>query len=369
MAIALMLSGAGHAEAQQVEIKVVIPKQTVEVLRETIAAIERSIEQTIDRRVWTDISREIASALREGFSGVGAVWQDRNFTSEQIDKKTHALQIGASGSLQLKNVAGDVTVFAGKGPATTVEVTRRSRGRTEADAKLGLERVTVEIDHRGERATVSTRYPDERRPPYAVTATYVVTAPAGTSVTITTLSGDVQVKDIKGDVSVDVASGDVTATNSQVSSVKALSGDVVVSDVQSTGRVEISTLSGDINLLRVKARRLATSTVNGDITARDIDAGDVEIGTHSGDVEFSGGLAKTGRYDVHSYNGELHVIVPTDGFDLTAQSFNGTITAHPSLGLRVTEKTRASLRGTVGGGGAALSVRTFNGDIWILRKK
>ena len=368
---AVLLSGlvSGRAEAQQIEIRVVVPKETVEVVRQAIAAIERSITQTIDRRVWVDLSREITSAVREGFGGVSAVWQDRNFTHEQTDKQTHTLQLGASGSLQLKNIAGDVTVLAGRGQATTVEVTRRSRGRTDADAKLGLERVTVEIDHRGERATISTRYPDERRPPYAVTAAYVVTAPAGTSLTIATLSGDVQVKDIKGDVSIDVASGDITTTNSQVSSAKALSGDVSVADVQSSGRIDLSTLSGTITLLRVKARRLGTSTVSGDITARDIDANDVDMGTHSGDVEFSGGLAKTGRYELRSHSGSVSVIVPSDGFDLTARSFSGTITANPSLGLRTSETTRSSLRGTVGAGGAALAVTTFSGDIWILRKK
>jgi DUF4097 and DUF4098 domain-containing protein YvlB len=295
--------------------------------------------------------------------------QDRNFSQEQIAKESHTLQIGAAGSLVLKNIAGDVTVTAGSGRAATVEVVRRSRGRTEADAKLGLDRVKIEVDHRGERATVTTRYPDDdRRPPYAVTATYIVTAPAGTSVTIASISGDVSVTNIKGDTTVDVTSGDITVTGCRVSSVKTVSGDVIVNDGEAEGTLEVSTLSGDVRLQRVKARRLSMSALAGDVVARDIVTGDATLSTQSGDVEFGGAVSGSGRYDLRSHSGDVRVTIPQGAFDVSARTFNGRITIDPNLGVKTTSSSRTSLRGTVGAGGASLEITTFSGDISITRK-
>ncbi len=381
---------AGRAEAQQVEVRVVVPQVTA---REIRATIERALEQALDPKLWAEISRELNEALRESLTGAheaarevaealresarasrfsggtAGAWQDRNFSQEQIAKESHTLQLGAAGSLILKNVAGDVTVTAGSGRAATVEVVRRSRGRTEADAKLGLDRVKIEVDHRGERATVTTVYPDDnRRPPYAVSATYTVTAPAGTSMTIATISGDVHVTNIKGDTSVNVTSGDVTVIGSRLSSAKTVSGNVTITDSDATGALEVGTLSGDLRLQRVKARRLSMSTLNGDVVARDIDTGDAALSTQSGDVEFGGALSPSGRYDLRSHSGDVRVGIPQGAFDVSARTFNGRITTDPNLGVKTTSSSRTSLRGTVGAGGASLEITTFSGDISISKK-
>ncbi len=390
MTAAVWLAAAGlgsRAVAQEIEVRVVVPKEAVRLVQD-------AVERVIDPRLWAGLSQELTQALHEALTGSheaareiaasirgslerwreGAgwvdpsAWQDRTFRDERTDKATHTLQIGPSGSLQLRNLVGDITVTAGSGRTATVEVVRRSRGRTAADAALGLDRVRVEVDQRGERATLLTRYPDERRPPYAVSVTYVVTAPPGTSVTIASMAGDVKVTGLSGDVSVDLTSGDVTIGSSQVSAVKTVSGDVTITDAASPGRLSVSTISGDVRLDRIKARRLALSVVTGDITARNVEAGDVELGSHSGDLEFSGGLVRSGRYELRTHSGEIRVSIPKDDFDLVARSFSGRITTDATLNLRATTTSRSTLRGTVGGGGASLELTTFNGNITISRK-
>ena len=375
----LALAGA-HAAAQQVEVRVVVGEQTAKEIR---AAIQRSL-QTIDARVWNEISREIGDALREGLSGAHyagreiaealreASSQDRNYTQEQVAKESHTLAIGANGTLILKNISGSITVTGGSGRSATVEVTRRSRGRTDADAKLGLERVRVEVDHRGERATVEARYPDdERRPPYAVTTNYVVTAPAGTALSVTTMSGDVQVKDIKGDVTAAVMSGSATVSGSRVSLVKAMSGTVTVTDADADSSMELSTMSGNIRVERAKAKRVTITALSGLVVARDVETMSATITSTSGDVEVSGTPMKGGRYEIRAHSGDVRVILPKGGFDVSARTFNGRITADPALGLQVTtsQPVRNSvLRGTVGDGGASLDVSTLSGSVTISRK-
>ena len=388
----LALAGA-QAAARQVEVRVVIPQTTAKEIR---AAIERSLEQAIDVRVWTEISREIGEALRESLAGAhvatrevvealresslhvsgtenvpGGVRQDRTFTQEQIAKESHTFAIGPSGTLVLRNIAGDVTVTAGPGRSATVDVTRRSRGRTDADAKLGLERVKIEVDHRGERATVTARYPeDERRPPYAVTTSYVVTAPAGTMLTISTLAGTVSVKDIKGDVNATVTSGNLTVAGSRVSVLKTLSGNLSVTDSDAEGTMELSTLNGIIRLERARARRLSISALSGDIVVRDVEATTATVTNTSGDVEYGGTVAKGGRYEIRAHSGDVRVVLPKGGFDVSARTFSGRITADAALGLQMTSNLvrSSSLRGTVGDGSATLDVSTFSGDVTISRK-
>ena len=390
---ALALASAQPA-AQQVEVRVVIPQTTAKEIR---AAIERSLEQTIDVRVWTDISREISEAVRESLAGAhgaargvaealresslhmpgtwgspGGVRQDRTFTQEQIATESHTLAIGPNGTLVLRNVAGDITVTAGTGRSATVEATRRSRGRTDADAKLGLERVKIEVDHRGERATVTARYPeDERRPPYAVSTSYVVTAPAGTMLTIATLAGNVSVKEIKGDVNGTVTSGNLTVAGSRVSVLKTLSGNLTVTDGDAESAMELSTLNGIIRLERAKAKRLSISALSGDIVARDVETATATITNTSGDIEYAGTVAKGGRYEIRAHSGDVRVVVPKGGFDVSARTFSGRITADAALGLQPTSQNLArssALKGTVGDGSASLDVSTFSGDVTISRK-
>src|SRR4029077_10034750 len=119
-----------------------------------------------------------------------------------------------AGALDLKNISGDVNVAAGPGRDATLELVYRSRGRTEADAQLGLSSVTVSVQSRGDRTTVESSYPDERRTPYRVDITYNVVVPSGTRVSAGTTGGSVTVKGVKGELSASSIGGNVTVSDS-----------------------------------------------------------------------------------------------------------------------------------------------------------
>ncbi len=87
--------------------------------------------------------------------------QNRILPFEQTQRDVRTLQLGPSGALDLHTVSGDITIAAGHAPNVTVEILRRARGRTEADAKSALSRVTVQVDARSGHATVATS-PDVR---------------------------------------------------------------------------------------------------------------------------------------------------------------------------------------------------------------
>jgi DUF4097 and DUF4098 domain-containing protein YvlB len=357
--------GAAPAAAQDADVHV-----HVAVSPQVARELRREVSQNLGAQVGRDIRgavRDVLSGLADlGHLDAGAA-QDREFRAEQTDRQTRTLNIGATGSLDLKNVSGDVAVTAGGGRTATVEITRTSRGRTDADAKQGLSQVTVDVNQSGERATVQTRYPDSRRPPFSVSVSYKVTAPAGTHLTIGSVSGDVHVTGIHGDLSVNVVSGDVTVADAgRVALAKTISGDVTISNATTDAGIETGSISGNISLRQVRARRITASVISGSVTAQDVTCDAAQIGTTDGDVTYVGPLARRGRYELKSFSGDVH-FAPAGGvgFELEASTFSGRIQLEPPLTLHDATTSRRSMRGTVGDGGAAVTITTFSGDVRI----
>src|SRR5258708_490147 len=167
IAVALVCC-AGQAAAQDVDVRVTISPQIIRevnravetlgpqvrreinhVVETVIPRVQREVNRTVGQ-IGPQVQREIADAMRDIAAGIatartssGAFAQNRDFRSEQTQRETRNLQLGAAGALDLRNVSGDITVTAGSARDVTIEIVRVSRARTDADAKRGLEQVTV----------------------------------------------------------------------------------------------------------------------------------------------------------------------------------------------------------------------------------
>jgi hypothetical protein len=300
---------------------------------------------------------------------------------EQTERSTKVVHLGTDGALALANIAGDIVVTRGGGADATIEIVKTARGRTPEDAKEQLALVPVEITERGGRAEVKTHYPngDEQRRNgrrnINVSVAYTVTAPAGTRVTIDSISGAIKVTDIKGDINASSISGDVRLSGAgRIGTAKTISGTVEISETQANGPVAGSSVSGDVVLRRVTAQRMDATTVSGNIKLEDVQCERASAQTTSGSVWFSGGLARMGRYELKSFSGEVRVVLSGNtGFEVNASSFSGDvrtdlpITTHgtPQGGPRGRHTT---LSGTYGDGAAVLDLTTFSGSIVISKK-
>jgi hypothetical protein len=293
----------------------------------------------------------VIAGLAPAAVGGEASAQDRDRRAERTDRSSRRLALGASGLLELRNVAGDITITTADGGDVVLDIVKRSRARTDADAALGLDRVQVTVDHRGDRAAVETVYPRGRNS-FDVTTTYNVTAPPGTRVTVRSISGDVSVQGINGDLSVDAISGNVTVRRaSRVSQARTVSGDIRLEDVTTDGTVTTGTMSGTITISRVKARRL-TAVVK----------------SLSGNVHYAGDFARNGRYEFDSHSGTVRIAVPSGaGFELQARSFSGRVRPE-GLSLESVTTDRGQVRATVGDAGAVVIAKTFSGDVIIARR-
>jgi DUF4097 and DUF4098 domain-containing protein YvlB len=288
--------------------------------------------------------------------------------NERTDRSTRTVALGAAGLLELRNVSGDITVTAGGGRDVVIEIIKVSRADNEADATLGLQEVEVTVDQRAERVVVDTTYP-RRRTPYSVTTTFNVTAPAGTRLNARSVSGSIAIRGITGELTVDTISGAIRVENAgRITQARSVSGNVVLTGVETDGAVTAGTVSGNISLTNVKARRVAAENVSGQIRAEDVSCDAALMKSLSGPVDFAGPLARNGRYELHSHSGTVKLTVAGNvGFELQARSFSGRIRPE-GLSLQAISMNRGALRATVGDASAVVIAGTFSGDVVVARK-
>jgi hypothetical protein len=319
---------------------------------------------------------------RERGRAVAAAYQrrDANNREEQVERTSRTVKVGANGILGLGNIAGDIVVTRGGGSDATIEIVKTARGRDQNDAREQLQLVQVEVTERAGRVDVRTRYPNEQgrnnRRSINVSVAYNVSAPAGTRLSIESISGAIKITDIKGDISANTVSGDIRITGAaRISAAKTISGAVEIADTQTDGALESGSVSGDVTLRRVTARRIEASTVSGSLKLEELSCERVEASSTSGSVTYSGALARGGRYELNSFSGEVRLLLSGDtGFEVDANSFSGDIRTTDlqitTRGSRDTDRRgrRRELSGTFGDGSAILDLTTFSGSIVIGRR-
>ncbi len=194
-----------------------------------------------------------------------------------------------------------------------------------------------------------------------------MTVPAGTSVSVATVSGAVRVRNTGGEVRAESVGGTIQVTGaSRPRVLKTVSGTVDLDGGQSDA-LTASTISGVLTIRGTKARELDLSAVSGDIRMTDVDSERVRAQALSGTIDYAGRLAPGGRYELRSHSGRIQV-TPTDpaGFELEAVTRNGTLRSDFAVAIANARSGRR-VSGTFGRGGARLPLRSFNGDIAVVR--
>jgi len=305
-----------------------------------------------------------------------AAGQDRTSRARQVlraevsHQESRVLRLGQEGTLTLTNLTGDIRIRPGAGREVRVDITRVARGRTEADARRGLARVTVTVEERANRASVETVRPAERNPPYRVTVAYDVIAPPGTSISAHSLTGNIGVTGIAGELSAVSTTGDIDIRDAQrLTRARTATGRIHLANVGNDGTLEAGTIAGSVLVEALRARRLLVGTVTGAVTARDAAADRAEVTSTAGAIEYAGPVALDGRYELRSHTGHVRFVVADgSGFELRASTFAGAIAPGAGLGLSVIRRDPHELVGTVGDGRAIVTLATFSGGIVIVRR-
>ena len=308
-------------------------------------------------------------------------YQRQSERATETERITRTLRLGASGDVEIGNIAGDITITRGNGSDVVIEAIKTSRARTAEEAKAVLPLVEVDISERAGRVEARTRYPrndDARRRNWRnvnVSVAFNVTAPERARISVNTISGNISVRDIKGDLTLETISGNVQIGNAgRVSKAKTVSGSVDIADTTMEGMLSASTISGIVQMRNVKARQIELGSISGSVLVDQVTAERVDAQSISGDIKLTGPLVRGGRYDLGSHSGTIEVVLTGDvGFEIEASSFSGNVRTDLPLKLSGVSQTSSrgrqrSIRGTYGDGSAFLDLTTFSGSV-VLGKK
>lgn len=196
----------------------------------------------------------------------------------------------------VESSAGRVRVDATGASGAQVDV--RPQGNDEA-SRTAAEQTRVEL--RDGRLTVEVPKRDGwlfgREPRVLVE----VTVPAGSGLTFTTASADVEVSGEPAEVRGRTASGDVRVADATTVRIETASGDVKVGTVR--GAAGLKTASGNIDLASA-AGQVDAAVVSGDLRVGSIE-GAATLRAVSGDIEL--GAVAEGQVEVRSVSGDVTV--------------------------------------------------------------
>jgi DUF4097 and DUF4098 domain-containing protein YvlB len=319
-------------------------------------------------------SRDGAVAFRlrpETFERARA-YQGRNAGSEQTERFSRKVRIGADGRVTISNISGNIVVTGGSGDEVSIDAIKHARG---GSAQLG--NVRIDVEERGGGVYVRTTHTGSND---RVSVDYTVTMPASASIDAHSVSGDVKVTGVRGAVRVDAVSGNVTATDTpKLENARSVSGDVLLSGVTTDGDLVAASISGNVTARSIKVRSLELGSVSGDLKAVDVTCDRLSAKSTSGEVEYTGAITKGGSYDINVHSGDVRLTLANpSGFVLNANTFSGSIRSDLQLtiggdaGAGSPQGRRSfsnrSMRATYGDGSATLTVRTFSGDIIISKR-
>lgn len=314
------------------------------------------------------------------------------------------------------NLAGEVSVLGGSGPAVTVEV-------TAAGHDAG--RLTVENGDLRGRPTLRVLYPEDRIVYPALgrgnntnftirddgtwgesndwhgrsdgrkvtirgdgsgleaSASLRIAVPTGKRVSVYLGVGRIDVTNVDGDLRLDAASANVNSRGtSGALNIDTGSGDVAVQDA--SGTISLDTGSGDIHLTRMKGSELKLDTGSGSVDGTGIASADATIETGSGDIKLddisvprlsletgSGSVdaklkGALDRLHVETGSGDVTIRLP-EGVGATVDLDTGSGDFVLDFPLQFTKKREGNLSGRLGDGRGRIEIETGSGDIALVK--
>ncbi len=139
-------------------------------------------------------------------------------------------------------------------------------------------------------------------------------------------------------------------------------GDIVITNVQ--GELEITNYNGEITAINVSGSVIGT-TYNGDIKVtfdKVTDGTPMSFSTYNGDVDLTFPAITKATFKMKTEQGDIYT-----GFDMNISS-SGPVQKKESKGGTYKMVIDEWKRGDVNGGGAEITLKNYNGDIYIRKK-
>src|SRR5262245_3686451 len=203
-----------------------------------------------------------------------------------------------------------------------------------------------------------------------------LTVPRGASVKLQTTSGEITATGVAR-VEARSQSGaiEVSRVHDEINA-NTISGEIVARD--STGAIRLHTIGGSIEARSLSETSatdsLEVSTISGDITLARINHQRVRANTTSGEIDYSGPLARGGHYSFQGISGKLLLSLPPDSsfrISGTLGAGGGMTSDFPLKDNAPAGRRSPSMRtidSIIGTGDASISISFFSGSIHIKKQ-
>ena len=289
------------------------------------------------------------------------------WTTEEFRR---AIPLGSRGSLELTALYGAITVTGIDGNVVRINAVRKVQEGNKDYARTVLQNVQVRVTERGGGIEILTEQPTVRIP---IVVDYTIEVPFATNVSLRSFGGPIRVGDVKGELRIEASGGGDMNLSSvgRVRNAKSAAGNVTIAGAEGD-EVNAETLLGRLVVRDVKARSVELRSIGGPITIVDTLCDRCTATSINGSIEFSGPLKAEGRYTLNSNAGDIRFIpAPGVGFDLEAMTsgmFNNDFQLRgPKLAPAPGSQGRI-FRGVFADGSAILSLRSFTGNVSLIRK-
>lgn len=271
-----------------------------------------------------------------------------------IDKRAAA---DPSGSVEVSNVSGTVTVTAW------------DRNEVEVTGELGEGSERLDFASGDKVTRIKVVLPDRA---HNVDETdLLIRVPAGSRLSVNTVSADIKVQGVTGAQRLQSVSADIhTEAGSEDVECRTVSGDVAVDGSAKKGLLTITTVSGDAIALKV-AGEVNANTVSGDLVLGLGETDRSRLRSTSGDLTLAMRLAREGKVDAESISGDVRLnLVGGSDAEFDISTFSGEI--RNCFGPKPVATSEYApgeeLRFREGQGLGRIRVKTLNGDVTVCRK-
>lgn len=263
--------------------------------------------------------------------------------------------------LVVRGVNDQVTFTRVADATLTVAAVRHGFGWSDAAAQASLDRLDVESTQQGDTLVVEVRRASGIAG-FVGPSPYVnlqIGLPDGVVLDVQTVSGEIGATGLRTTGSLTTVSGDIDLRDvSGELQIHTTSGDVQMADLGPG--LNVTTVSGDVRL-DVARGALRTHTISGDLELWDLYDAQVDVETTSGDVEASGFLL--GR--INTISGDVALRVANlDDLELIINTVSGDLDLDA-----LHDDQRQQIHSNVEGGAMALTISTTSGDIVVEKEE
>lgn len=265
--------------------------------------------------------------------------------------------VGPDAEVDIDVLSGSVTIVAG------------SSGVVEVTGTLGDGVEGLEIDGDEDGVYIEVEYDEHYHGKQHVDTDLTIRVPAGSILTVETVSASISVEGVTGELDLESVSGSVdVSTRPSALDVETVSGNISIesapadSDVSSVnGKIDIGAAGGSIDVENVSGKTM----IHGGV----IDNGDLE--SVSGDITCHAIPGPDGSLDIETMSGVITLVIDsalTASFELS--TFSGSI--ENQIGPEPTRTSKYTpgkeLYFNTGTGGPNISLESFSGSIKLITR-